>query len=163
MKRIISLVLIATVLCISLSSCVEKAPDFSMLDTNGQRVALKDFRGKAVVLNFWASWCPPCKAEMPDFETAYKEYGDRVNFLMVNLTSGSETVSKAGSYVAECGYTFPVYFDIYGEGADAYEIESIPQTYFIDERGVIQAYATQRIDGEELHRAIKILLGELEK
>ena len=73
-----------------------KALDFTMLNSEGEEVSLYDYVGKPIVLNFWASWCPPCKAEMPDFEAAYQKYGDDVVFLMVNLTDGRrETVDTA--------------------------------------------------------------------
>ena len=63
------------------------APDFTVTDADGNAVKLSDFRGKGVVLNFWASWCGPCKSEMPHFQTAYEQYGDEVHFLMVNMST----------------------------------------------------------------------------
>ena len=83
------------------------APDFTVYDREGNPVRLSDYAGKPVVLNFWASWCPPCKSEMPDFHAAYEELGDQVQFLMVNATDGSrETVDTAASFIQEQGYTF---------------------------------------------------------
>ncbi|MBP3544577.1 MAG: TlpA family protein disulfide reductase, partial [Lachnospiraceae bacterium] len=64
------------------------APDFTVIDAEGNEVKLSDMRGKPVVVNFWASWCGPCKMEMPEFEEVYKELGDEVHFMMVNLTDG---------------------------------------------------------------------------
>ena len=84
------------------------APDFTVLDTDGQEVRLSDMQGTPVVLNFWASWCPPCKSEMPDFEEASKTYEGKVAFMMVNLTDGGrETVDTAKAYIEEQGYTSP--------------------------------------------------------
>ena len=81
------------------------APDFIVYDSEGNEVALSDFLGQPVVLNFWASWCGPCKSEMPDFQEVYEEYGEEVQFLMVNLTDGSqETVESASDYIANNGY-----------------------------------------------------------
>ena len=74
----------------------EQMPDFTVVDEEGNPVSLSDFFGKPIILNFWASWCGPCKSEMPDFEEAYLEYGDVIQFLMVNCTDGSrETVEGA--------------------------------------------------------------------
>ena len=81
------------------------APDFTVFDKDGNQVQLSSFFGKPIVLNFWASWCPPCKEEMPDFETAYQNYDD-VQFLMVNMTDGArETMESAQAHVAQQGYT----------------------------------------------------------
>ena len=88
------------------------APDFTVYDFQGNEVSLSDFRGKPVVLNFWASWCGPCKREMPDFESIYQELGEDVEFMMVNVTDGSrETRDSAAEFIAGEGYTFPVYYD----------------------------------------------------
>ena len=102
---------------------VQYAADFQMEDKNGEIVDLSDFYGKPIVLNFWASWCPPCKSEMPYLEKAYETYGDDLSFLMVNLTDGEkETVETADEFIDESGYTFPVYYDTKGQGVSAYSI-----------------------------------------
>ena len=115
------------------------APDFTVYTADGQSVKLSDFAGKPVVLNFWASWCGPCKSEMPAFEAAYLEKGDQVQFLMVNLTGSSETVETASTFLSNAGYTFPAFFDTEGQGSAAYQVMSIPATYFIDSQGNIAA------------------------
>ncbi len=140
---------------------VWSAPDFTMLDGSGNAVKLSDFMGKPIVLNFWASWCPPCKAEMPDFEEAYKQYGDDVVFIMLNLTDGySETVATANAHIAANGYTFPVYYDTAYEGAYAYEVSAIPQTCFINARGQLVSISVGMIDGATLEGWIGRFLGE---
>ena len=115
------------------------APDFTVTTLDGQNVKLSDFKGKPVVLNFWASWCDPCKSEMPAFQAAYWEKGSQVQFMMVNLTGSSETVEAASGFIADEGYTFPVFYDTAGEGSAAYQVMSIPATYFIDSDGNIVA------------------------
>jgi thiol-disulfide isomerase/thioredoxin len=136
-------------------------PDFTILDMNGNEVKLSDFFGKPIVLNFWASWCPPCKAELPDFEEACKRYEGKVTFLMVNLTDGKrETVEVAKEYVASQGYTFPVYFDTKYEAAYVYGVSSIPQTYFINADGSLEARATGMISAARLEEGIGMIYSE---
>ncbi len=135
------------------------APDFTVFDMDGNAVTLSDFRGKPVILNFWASWCGPCKAEMPDFEEAYKEYGEDLHFVIVNLTDGrSETLESASGYIAETGYTFPVYYDTAMEAAYTYGISSIPITVFVDAEGVIVGGQVGMISADELQQNIDTLL-----
>ena len=138
------------------------APDFTVYDADGNKVALSDFKGEPVVVNFWASWCPPCKAELPDFEAAYQEVGtdsdsaEAVRFLMVNLTDGQrETLDTAGKFIADEGYTFPVYFDTDLDAAYTYGINSIPMTLFIDADGNVQDYAIGMIDEQTLRSGIE--------
>ena len=135
------------------------APDFTAYDLEGNAVSLSGFRGKPVILNFWASWCGPCKSEMPDFQEKYAQYGEEIHFLMVNLTDGSqETVETAQGFVDGQGYTFPVYFDTDYSGAMAYGVNAVPATYFIDEEGNLVAYGKGALTGETLQRGIDMLL-----
>ena len=136
------------------------APDFTVYDKEGNAHSLSDFRGKPVIVNFWASWCGPCKSEMPDFEEKYQQYKEDIHFLMVNLTDGSqETVESAQGYIDGYGYTFPVYFDTDYSGAIAYGVNAIPATYFIDESGSLVAYGKSAMSGETLQRGIDMLIG----
>ena len=139
---------------------LQAAPDFTVYDLDGNAHALSDFRGKPVVLNFWASWCGPCKSEMPDFEEKYLEYGEKVHFLMVNLTdSVQETVTSASEFVAGQGYTFPVYYDVDLDAAMKYGVNAVPVTYFIDAKGYFVTYRQGALTGEMLQRGIELLLG----
>lgn len=132
----------------------KKAKDFKVQDWNGNDVMLSSLKGKPIVLNFWASWCPPCKEELPDFEQMYKKYGKDVHFVMVDLTGGTETVEKAKSHIIGNGYTFPVYFDTYYEAYRAYNVQSIPQTYFIDDNLNIVLHIEGMLDATRLENGI---------
>jgi thiol-disulfide isomerase/thioredoxin len=137
------------------------APDFTVVDSLSEKVRLSDMRGKPVVVNFWASWCPPCKAEMPDFEKAYKNYGDNITFMMVNMTDGyQETYEKAKLHIAENNYTFPVYYDIDYSAATAYRVTSLPATYFIGADGNLVTHAKGMIDYETLEKGIGMISHE---
>ncbi len=141
----------------------QTAPDFTVTDTEGNDVRLREKFGKPIVLNFWASWCPPCKAEMPDFNNVYAEYGDSVEFMMVNMTDGRrETVEIAKSFIEEKGFSFPVYFDTESSAAIAYSVYSLPATYFIDENGVLIAHAVGMINEETLLRGINMITADSE-
>ena len=134
------------------------APDFTVYTEDGTAVQLTDFRGKPVVLNFWASWCPPCKGEMPDFEAVYKERGEEIHFVMINLTDGDrETVETGSAYVQSQGYTFPVYYDSDLIAANNYQVYSVPMTYFLDADGYAVARASGAIDAETLERGISMI------
>lgn len=126
----------------------QKAIDFTAEDFDGKEVKLSDYFGKPIVLNFWASWCPPCKAEMPHFEKAYKENKD-VQFLMVNTTTG-DTYSDAVNLIKSEGYTFPVFFDTKGEASYNYDVVSLPMTIFIDKDGNLVSYHIGMISESKL-------------
>lgn len=134
-----------------------QAPDFTVIDKDGNKVSLSDFKGKPVVLNLWASWCPPCKQELPDFENAYKNHTD-LQFMMVNMTDGErETEKIAKDFISNQGYTFPVFYDTEYSCAIAYNATSLPATYFIDKDGNLIAKATGMIDAETLEKGISMI------
>lgn len=135
------------------------APDFTVYDTEGNPVTLSEHFGKPIVLNFWASWCGPCKSEMPMFQEMYETYGEDLTFLMVNLTDGGqETVETAGGYIEKQEYTFPVYFDTEQQAAYAYYVSSIPVTYFIDAEGNLAAYGMGAMDEQSFLTRVGMVL-----
>ncbi|MEE0133035.1 MAG: TlpA disulfide reductase family protein [Treponema sp.] len=137
------------------------APNFTVLDTTGKEVSLHSLVGKPIILNFWASWCPPCKQEMPDFEAAYKNYGADIQFMMVNMTDGGrETIATAEEYIASQGFSFPVYFDTNQEAAIEYGVSAIPTTYFVNAQGNIVAYAAGAITAQHLEQGISMIQGQ---
>jgi thiol-disulfide isomerase/thioredoxin len=117
------------------------APNFTLNTLDGKKVELYENGGKPTIINFWASWCPPCKKEMPLFEEAYKEYKDQVNFLMLNATAFDKE-EQMQTYLKEGGFTFPVLLDPYQEqyvtvSQTIYSVLAFPTTFVIDEKGKI--------------------------
>lgn len=134
------------------------APDFMVYDTEGNEVKLSDYKGKPVVLNFWATWCYYCKKEMPDFNAVYKQYPE-VQFLMVNATDGiQETEEAARAYVEEQGFEFPVFYDKEQQAVYAYQVSGLPATFFIDASGNLVTYATGMLDKSTLEQGIEMLI-----
>lgn len=113
------------------------APDFTLESRDGQPVRLSDLRGKPVILNFWASWCPPCRAEMPAMQSLYETYQENFVLLGVNVTS-QDTPANAEAFLREYGLTFPILFDRDGKVTRRYAVTSLPTTFFIDARGIIR-------------------------
>ena len=135
----------------------QQAPNFTVYDLEGNPVELHDFFGKPIVLNFWASWCGPCKMEMPDFDAKFRELGDEVQFLMVNVTSGRETLESASSFIAEKGFGFPVFYDTDLSAATTYGASGLPTTFFIDAEGYPVAQARGTISAETLQQGIDMI------
>jgi cytochrome c biogenesis protein CcmG, thiol:disulfide interchange protein DsbE len=113
------------------------APDFSLDDINGQRVKLSDLRGHPVIVNFWATWCPPCRQEAPAIQAAYQRYRDQgVILLGVNLREDAQTIQQ---FAKEFGLTYPLLLDRDGAVSDRYQVRGIPTTVFVDADGVVRA------------------------
>ena len=137
------------------------APDFIVYDGDGNAVSLSDFRGKPVILNFWASWCGPCKSEMPEFQAAFESYGDDIHFVMVDLVDNHQESQKQGqALISANDYTFPVYFDTDMDAAVTYGVNAIPATYFLDENGYLVTSARGALNKERLQQGIDLLIKE---
>lgn len=131
--------------------------DFTMYKPDGTPLKLSDLAGQPIVLNFWATWCPPCRAELPDFQAAYETYGDRVTFVMLNV---SESIETAQAFFAENGYTFPLYADLDDDASNAYSVTGIPTTIMYDAAGNILDSHIGMIDGNTLTEGINKLLAD---
>ena len=114
------------------------APDFSLVNQNGEIVQLSDLRGQPILLNFWASWCGPCRSEMPSMQKVYQELNDGgIEILAVNSTIQDDP-DAANQFARELGLTFPILFDTTGEATRQYLVRALPTSFFIDRYGIIQ-------------------------
>ena len=113
------------------------APDFELKTPGGDSIKLSDLRGQAVLVNLWATWCPPCRAEMQTIETVYNEYKDQgFTVLAVNMTY-QDAPLEIMPFVDSQGLTYPILLDETGDMANAYQLKSLPSSYFIDREGII--------------------------
>lgn len=132
-----------------------KAPDFTLVDLNGKEVSLSDFKGKKVFLNFWVTWCPPCKAEMPEIEKVYQETKDSdLVILAVEIGESKNTVS---TFISDNDYNFKVLLDQDETAAASYGFSAIPTSYFIDEKGNIVDKRTGGMSYDEMKEYIEKL------
>ena len=132
----------------------ELAPDFRLTDLDGNVVMLSDFRGKTVVLNFWATWCPPCREEMPEFQELWDHRGadgtDDLVVLAVNFLR-DDTVGAATKFIEANEFTFVVVFDTTrGDVAARYGVRGLPATFFIDRNGIVRTTALGPVFGNLL-------------
>jgi peroxiredoxin len=131
------------------------APDFTLETLDGKTVRLSDYRGKTILLNFWATWCPPCRSEMPDMQKFYED--EDVEILAVNLTQQEASMEDVKSFVEEYGLTFPVLLDQNLQVATDYGIQVIPSSFMIDKNGIIQYTALGALNYETMVSELKKL------
>ncbi|RKQ30801.1 TlpA family protein disulfide reductase [Oceanobacillus halophilus] len=112
------------------------APDFELTTLNGETAKLSDFRGKRVFINFWATWCPPCRAEMPDMQELYENKD--VEILAVNLTASEKSEEGVVEFVEDYGLTFPILMDVEGQVESLFQVSAYPTSYLVDSEGRIQ-------------------------
>ena len=112
----------------------KKTPDFSLKDLNGKKVEIKQFKGKIVFLNFWATWCGPCKEEMPSLEVLHQQFKEK-QFVLLTISVDYEGIKPVREFLNKQHYTFPVLLDPNGETLDLFDVKGIPTTFMIDKKG----------------------------
>lgn len=128
------------------------APDFTLSDLDGKQVNLSDLRGQVVYLNFWATWCPPCREEMPAIQAIHEEMGDKVKVLAVNVEGTRDEVS---AFAKEFGLGFQIALDGDLSVARMYQVRGIPVSLFIDKNGVIRAKFVGGLTKDRMAEAIR--------
>jgi thiol-disulfide isomerase/thioredoxin len=121
------------------------APDFELKTLEGDTLRLSDFKGQPVLVNFWATWCGPCRAEFPDFQEAHVDNADNLVIIGVNSTSADQR-DLVDDFVAEMGATFPIVLDETGETVELYRVLGLPTSVFIDRNGIINELFTGPIN-----------------
>ena len=114
------------------------APDFTLDTLDGKSIKLSDLRGQVVLINLWASWCPPCRAEMPAIDAVYRKYRDAGFVVLAVNTTYQDTESEARAFVQKLGLTFPILFDRDGAASQRYRLQGLPTSYFVGRDGVIR-------------------------
>lgn len=131
------------------------APDFELMDLNGNKHRLKDYKGQGIVLNFWGTWCGPCEREFPAMENKYAKYKELgVEIIAVNYKQSNFEVSE---YVKKMGMTFPVAIDKKASVFDAYNIKPLPTTIFIDKNGKIQDISKGEMSEQEIEAKMALI------
>ncbi len=134
------------------------APDFELRSVDGKTMKLSSLRGKKVIVNFWATWCPPCRLEMPEMEKFYtKNKNEGIEILAVNLTKAEKNRADVPAFMKEFGITFPVLLDENSDVAQLYEVSSIPASFIIDTQGVIR----EKIVGPMTRDLMEKMLGKI--
>lgn len=138
----------------------DMAPNFELQTIEGEKVQLSDFRGKKVFLNFWASWCGPCKVEMPHMQNYYDAYQDleNVEILAVNMTTQERNRELVQKFIDANTLTFPIVLDTEGEVEKLYKVIGYPTTYLINEEGIIVDGFTASVD----EKKIKTLIDQMD-
>lgn len=155
MKKIIGIIFLMISL-VSFSNNV-KAPDFNLKDQYGVVHSLENYKGKVIFLNFWATWCPPCKKEMPDIENIYKEYGENKKDVVI-LGVNSEKENEVKKFLKDKGYTFPTVIDENSEVMRKYFIQAFPTSFVIDKEGNVYGYVMGGLTKEQIKQVIEEVL-----
>lgn len=114
------------------------APDIPLTTLDGQSARLNDLRGNAVILNFWASWCPPCRAEMPALQQVHNQFQGKGLVVLAMHATSQDTIDAAVRFLSNNNLSLPVSYDFDGIAIEKYKVRALPTTFFIDAEGIIQ-------------------------
>ncbi|MBJ6362534.1 TlpA family protein disulfide reductase [Paenibacillus sp. MAHUQ-46] len=134
-----------------------KAPQISLNGLDGKTYSFESLNGKPVIINFWASWCGPCKTEAPDLVRTYEKYSKQIEIYAVNITA-VDSLDEAKAFVAEYGFSFPVLLDLDGSVTQRYQVKPIPTTFFVNGKGIITDQVIGAVDPQDMERKIKRLI-----
>jgi peroxiredoxin len=134
----------------------QRAPDFSLTSLSGEPVKLSDYSGQVVLINMWATWCPPCKAEMPTIDQYYQAHRD--DGFVVLAVNSQEKADSVNSFIQDSGFTFPVLLDDQATVMDQYNVLGLPTSFIISRDGTIQHTHTGQITKDQLEQYIDPLL-----
>lgn len=148
-----------------------KAADFSLVDQNSVRHKLSDYKGKVIILNFWQTWCPPCRAEMPDFQKYYEEHGEnQEEVVMIGVASPKNpmqiyrdekmTDNEIADFLKDGGFTYPSLMDYKGDLYRTYQVNAFPSTFFIDKEGYVIGKTPGALSFEQLSKIVDDVLDE---
>jgi len=140
------------------AAVAEAAPPFELPDLGGRKVSLGSLKGRVVAVNFWASWCAPCREEIPALSRVWHQYRDRC-FEMLGVAEESGTPEEVAEAARKFGIDYPVLLDEKGAAGDAFRIPGYPRTYLVDQGGVIRKVFEGAVEQEELEAAVVPLLG----
>jgi cytochrome c biogenesis protein CcmG/thiol:disulfide interchange protein DsbE len=161
MKRMLSISVVLTVFlftaCATQPEKKQKAPNFSLQTQNGKAIELSKLKGKVVLVNFWATWCPPCRAEIPDFIELYDSYKSK-GFEIVGIALDEDGWSKVAPYIEEVKINYPVVLGSTKVVQQYGGIEAIPTTFIVDKKGYIVACQVGLLSKELLEQKLKSLL-----
>jgi len=138
------------------------APQFDLKTPDGSRVSLSDFEGKPLIVNFWATWCPPCRAEMPSFQRAWEQLqGEGIGVIAINVGEDADTIGK---FTAEIPVTFPLPMDEKSQMVQAWPVRGLPTTFVVDPHGRLAYVATgeREWDDPALLKQVRALASDAE-
>lgn len=129
----------------------QPAPNISLSTITGEHIRLSDYRGEKIIVNFWASWCPPCQEEMQAFEDYFNANRQNTRLLSVNMTNAEKNIGDVQAFLEKNELTFPVLLDTQGKTGEAYQILTLPTSIFIDSSGIIRKKWIGPLDEKTIH------------